>query len=159
MRKMAQKESRTKAGPIGEDDLTKYLDEYSDFAFELKTLEKLNAHGFNCEHSGTYDDPITKVPREFDLRATRTIDRFRVRLAVECKNLKADFPLLILCVPRRPEEAFHEFVHSFGSNTFAAAARILVGWVPGDSRVAAARLNGQAWAPSGQTAGRQSQSL
>jgi hypothetical protein len=97
---------------VGKDDLTEYLDKYSDFAFELTVLRMLDEHGFTCEHGGSYDDPVTQITREFDLRATKKIGSFRIRLAVECKHLSANFPLLISSLPRRPEEAFHEIIYS-----------------------------------------------
>lgn len=97
---------------IGESDLTTYLDTQSDFAFELTVLKTLLACGFTCEHGGSYVDPVTGKTRQFDLRATKSIGFFHIRLAVECKNLGADFPLLISCLPRRPEEAFHEIIRS-----------------------------------------------
>lgn len=93
-------------------DLSEYLNDHSDFAFELLVLKTLTEHGFTCEHSGSYDDPATEKPREFDIRATKTIDGFIVRLAIECKNVRSNFPLLVSCVPRRSVEAFHEVVFS-----------------------------------------------
>jgi hypothetical protein len=101
-----------KSDPISESDLTDYLDKQSDFAFELTVLKILHKHDFICEHSGSYDDPVTGTPREFDLRAQKDMGPFRIRLAVECKNIRDNFPLLISCLPRRPKEAFQEIVHS-----------------------------------------------
>jgi hypothetical protein len=100
---------------IDEADLIDYLNTQSDFAFELHVLNTLIAKGFTCEHGGSYDDPVTRKPREFDIRATKTVRPFRVRLAVECKNLHTTFPLLISCRPRRPEEAFHEVIAPIGA--------------------------------------------
>ena len=100
-------------GAIGESDLAEYLDKQSDFAFELAVLRLLDGHSFDCEHGGGYDDPVRQIPREFDLRSTRTIGQFKFRLAVECKNIGSNFPLLVSCLPRRPEEACHEVIHSF----------------------------------------------
>jgi hypothetical protein len=105
--------TRLRDSIIGENDLIEYLDKKSDFAFELAVLRLLDRHGFDCEHGGSYDDPVTQTPREFDLRATKIVGEFRFRLAVECKNLGANFPLLVSCLPRRPEESFHEVIHSF----------------------------------------------
>lgn len=106
---------KLKPHPISESDLTEYLDTQSDLAFELTVLKTLLAQGFSCEHGGTYDDPVTQMPRQFDIRAVKTVRnfrQFRIRLAVECKHLGDHFPLLILCLPRRREEAFHEIVRS-----------------------------------------------
>ncbi len=106
-----------KSIPVSVGDLVEYLDNHSDFAFEIKVLNSLIASGFTCEHGGTYDDPVTNKPREFDIRATRTFEKRFLRLAVECKNLRTNFPLHISCLPRRDEEAFHEIAYSVNPET------------------------------------------
>jgi hypothetical protein len=98
---------------LTEADLLKFLDTQSDFAFELKALKALNEKGFNCEHGGTYSDPVTRKPRQFDIRAKNVWKDVCISLAVECKNLSDTSPLLVSCVPRSPAEAFHEVVPSF----------------------------------------------
>jgi hypothetical protein len=112
--------AKLKPDPIARCDLIEYLDDHSDFSFEIKTLNELIKLGFKCEHGGTYEDPATQKPREYDIRATRHIkgathrtkDRL-LRLAIECKNLRSNFPLLISCLPRRSEEAFHNLSISY----------------------------------------------
>ncbi len=104
--------SKLKTVAIGEANLVDYLDNHSDFGFEIAVLNKLISSGFNCEHGGSYIDPFKNIPREFDLRATKTFGRRMIRLAVECKNLHDYFPLLICCLPRRDEESYHEVVCS-----------------------------------------------
>jgi hypothetical protein len=105
--------AKLKPDAITDADLIEYLNKYSDFAFEVKVLNSLVASGFHCEHGGTYDDPATSKPREFDIRATKTFyNRLFLRLAVECKNLKENCPLLVSCLPRRRDEAFYEVVYS-----------------------------------------------
>ena len=99
---------KLKPDPITSIDLIEYLDNYSDFSFEIETLKALIQLGFECEHGGTYEDPATQKPREYDIRAIRKIKSKFLRLAIECKNLRPNFPLLISCLPRRPEEAFYE---------------------------------------------------
>ena len=94
--------------PIGAKDLEEYLADASDFAFELRTLRMLRAQGLICEHGGLYQDPVTKKSRQFDIRAIARDDRHCVRLAIECKNIGEHFPLLVSCVPRHPDESFHE---------------------------------------------------
>ncbi len=98
---------------VTKKDLTEFLEDVSDFSFEIRVLNALVNRGFTCEHGGTYDDPVTQKPRQFDIRATRRFGKRVLRLAVECKNLRDTFPLLISCVPRAPEESFHEIVYSF----------------------------------------------
>jgi len=101
--------AKLKDGAICKEDLVEYLQESSDFAFEITVLRELISLGFSCEHAGTYEDPITKKTREFDIRARKLlIDepelKLRICLSVECKNLKNNFPLLVHCVPREERE-------------------------------------------------------
>lgn len=116
---------------LEEADLINFLDTQSDFAFELKTLKILNENGFCCEHGGTYHDPVTRKPRQFDIRATKVWKDLCMQLAVECKNLSDTSPLLILCVPRSPAEAFHEVVSPFKAKAFHKDASLFPNSVEG----------------------------
>jgi hypothetical protein len=116
---------------LEEADLINFLDTQSDFAFELKTLKILNENGFCCEHGGTYHDPVTRKPRQFDIRATKVWQDLCMQLAVECKNLSDSSPLLILCVPRSPAEAFHEVVSPFKAKAFHKDASLFPNSVEG----------------------------
>ena len=107
-------------------DLLEYLNSYSDFSFELAVLKMLRTNGIECEHGGLYEDPVTSKSREFDIRATKTIQqspsgrmaieckitetiqRYRVRMAIECKNIRDNFPILISCIPRHEQESYHQ---------------------------------------------------
>lgn len=109
--------AKLKSDPITQSDLIAFLDGHSDFSFEIETLNALVALGFSCDHAGTYDDPATQKPREYDIRATRQMGKLFLRLAVECKNLRPHYPLLVSCLPRRPEEAFHELSYSVNPKT------------------------------------------
>lgn len=111
---MAKLSSKT----IREADFEEYLKTSSDFAFELTVLKSLVDQGFECEHGGSYRDPITKKIRQFDIRASTSRDQLRVSLAVECKNLHDNYPLLVSCVPRRESESFHEVIVAHNSSTF-----------------------------------------
>lgn len=96
-------------------DITDYLNQYSDFSFEVVVLKKLISLGFDCEHAGTYEDPITKKTREFDIRAKKTIineQKFQlnISLSVECKNLKSNFPLIVHCMPREKQECYLDLI-------------------------------------------------
>jgi hypothetical protein len=93
---------------IEEKDLKKYLESNSDFHFEIEALNRLSRLGYECKHGGMYVDPVTTKRRQFDLRGVRRYGRRVVRLAVECKNLRPTFPLLVHRIPRRAEESFHE---------------------------------------------------
>jgi hypothetical protein len=54
--------------------------------------------------------PITKRIRQFDIRAIRRQTNCGLTLAVECKNIRRSFPLLVTAVPRRKVESFHQMI-------------------------------------------------
>jgi hypothetical protein len=91
-------------------DVTDYIAGSSDFSFEMDVLTRISQKGFSCEHSGTYTDPATGKPRQFDIRARMTVGQWRVSLAVEAKNLRPSFPLVAHSVPRNTSEAWHEVI-------------------------------------------------
>jgi hypothetical protein len=104
--------------PITSADLLEYLQGSSDFGFEIQILQMLTELDFACQHGGTYEDGATSKPRQFDIRAGAQLsDRDFVWLAVECKNLQPHCPLLVSCLPRRGEEAFHDIMQSWNPNT------------------------------------------
>lgn len=95
---------------IEEADLAEYLDSNSDFGFELLVLRAFKELGFQCEHGGTYQDPVTGKPRQFDIRASRISGDLTLHLSVECKRLKDTYPLLVLAVPREYSESYTEIL-------------------------------------------------
>jgi hypothetical protein len=103
------------SNPITKAEVDKFVSEDSDFGFEMSVLAELRTLGFECSHSGTYSDPVTKKIRQFDLRATIERANCKLALAVECKNLRS--PLLISAVPRTPKEAFHSVIEYVGENS------------------------------------------
>jgi hypothetical protein len=62
--------AKLKNDEIGVKAIDRWLKESSDFAFELWVQTLVASLGFECRHGGTYTDPVTKKPRQFDLRAT-----------------------------------------------------------------------------------------
>jgi len=100
--------SKLKSDPIQKDDIVEYLDSCSDFSFELSVLKMLRENDVRCEHGGLYEDPVTGKSREFDIRAIKTISNYRIRLAIECKNIRENFPVLVSCMPRHEEESYHQ---------------------------------------------------
>lgn len=100
--------AKLKTDFIQEQDLKEFLESYSDFSFELSVLKMLREKGLECEHGGVYEDPVTGKSREFDIRALKTIGKYRVRLAIECKNIRDNFPVLISCIPRHEDESYHQ---------------------------------------------------
>jgi hypothetical protein len=95
--------------PITQADVIEFVEGQSDFGFEIRVLDLLTNEGFHCEHGGVYDDPFTKIPRQYDIRATKRLGPYVFRLAVECKNLKDYNPLLISCIPRTRQESVYCF--------------------------------------------------
>lgn len=100
--------AKLKSAPIVQSDLLEYLSSYSDFSFELAVLKMLRECGLECEHGGHYEDPVTNKSREFDIRARKTINQYRIRLAIECKNIRENFPILISCAQRHEQESYHQ---------------------------------------------------
>jgi hypothetical protein len=106
--------------PITRADIEEYLADYSDFTFELRVLKELTDLKLQCQHGGTYEDPVTGKSREFDIRALstktcrdesrRTV--IRVHLSVECKNLRDNFPLVLHCLKRKKNESYNEFIYT-----------------------------------------------
>ena len=94
--------------PVSETEIADFLKGHSDFSFEVNVLMAMQAGGFACQHGGTYDDPVTSLPRQFDIRATKKINDRIIRLAVECKNIRKGHPLLMFCMPRTEDESFNE---------------------------------------------------
>ena len=111
--------AKLKDDPIAQADLQEYVENVSDFGFEISVLKLLADKGFHCQHGGSYEDPVTKKTRQFDIRATKALGKNYLHLAVECKNLRENFPLLISCVPRKEDEAFHEICFSANPDKFS----------------------------------------
>ncbi len=107
--------AKLRDNPINKDDINEYLLKSSDFAFEIIVLRSLTSLGFICEHAGTYEDPVTKKTREFDIRARKFLInepdlKLILSLSIECKNLKNNFPLMIHCMPRGESESYLDLV-------------------------------------------------
>jgi hypothetical protein len=94
--------------PITQTDISDYISAYSDFSFELHVLRLLRSNMIRCEHGGHYTDPVTKKSREFDIRARTSIESVTARFAVECKNIRANFPIVVSRLPRSKEDSFNE---------------------------------------------------
>lgn len=91
-------------------DVKRFVAGESDFAFEMKVQKTLRDLGFEIEHGGAYQDPVTGVVRQFDIRAWKHSDAHTLGLAVECKNLHQSTALLVSTVPRTEREAFHSVI-------------------------------------------------
>jgi hypothetical protein len=98
--------------PINAEDIKSYLDDADDFQFEIDVLRACHGGGLITSHGGSYEDSATKKNRQFDIRSQLTKGLCTLKLAIECKNLRADFPLLVSRMPRRDEESYHEVLLS-----------------------------------------------
>jgi hypothetical protein len=105
---------------IQAEDITEYLDSRDDFDLELFAYRALKEHGWFATHGGTYVDPLLGKPRQYDIRARQEFSLKRhLALAVECKSLSAEFPLVVSRVPREPTESHHDvLVRQSGSVPF-----------------------------------------
>jgi hypothetical protein len=102
--------AKLKPDPITAKQLEDFVANDSDFAFEMKVLTELRNLEFDCEHSGTYRDPVSEKTRQFDIRASKKQNMCTLALAVECKNLRLNNPLLLSAVPRIAAESFHDLL-------------------------------------------------
>ena len=85
-----------------------------DFGHEMRVRSLLEHAAGQVRHGWTYLDPVEEKPRQFDLRCVlRHFNSERyMQMAVECKNLAPEAPLIISGTRRTYEESFHDFVHS-----------------------------------------------
>jgi len=104
--------AKLKTVPILVSDLSEYLSGQDDFRLEVSVFKSFKSRNLKVLHGGTYEDPVTKLPRQFDIRGSIRKNGGLVHLAIECKNLKESFPLLVSTLPRTDEESFHEVVFS-----------------------------------------------
>jgi hypothetical protein len=109
-------------------DIDEYLENYSDFSFEIKVLKKFISAGFSCQHAGTYEDPVTSKTREFDIRAFKSINLVEGTIlnfcfSIECKNLRDNFPLVIHCMPRIDTECYLDLIWSSYPESFVVLYR------------------------------------
>lgn len=71
---------------IGANEIVEWLDKQSDFSLEMQVFSHTHKEGFQTvENGGTYEDPVTYLPRQFDIRAkawSETGHKRCVKLAV-----------------------------------------------------------------------------
>jgi hypothetical protein len=96
--------------PIASVDVKEYLATRDDFAMELLICRMTLASGFQVTHGGTYVDPVTDKPRQYDVRAEIELDGRVLGLAIECKSLGVDYPLVVSRVPRTKFESQMSYV-------------------------------------------------
>jgi hypothetical protein len=98
--------------PITAADIQEFARSQDDFSFELEVLHLAKGFGLTAVHAGTYQDPATNKPRQFDIRAFKDIGDHRIQLAIECKSISVADPLVLSCVPRPTEDSLHHVIRS-----------------------------------------------
>ncbi len=114
---------------ISDSDILKIAATEDDFGHEMRVGAAIRAiPGFVVQHGGTYTDPVTGKPRQFDYRCWLTKGATILGLAVECKNLNPSYPLVICGTFREDVEAFHDLIVSVGGGaTVQRGADTVVG--------------------------------
>jgi hypothetical protein len=98
--------------PITLGDIKEYLQTTDDFRLEVEVFRGCLTAGFTAEHGGSYRDPVTGLNRQFDVRAFYADGCRFLRMAIECKNLWENFPLVVSRIPRRSGENTHQVLLS-----------------------------------------------
>jgi hypothetical protein len=105
---------------IAAQDIRNVIESVDDFGHELRVRRVLRGHrDGTLHHGGTYIDPVTGKPRQFDLRWHLFQEEgVAINLAIECKNISSDVPIVISGLERRPNESFHYLVESRAGGNF-----------------------------------------
>lgn len=107
--------AKYKNEPLTADEITTFLKERDDFAFEMSVLRCIHEAdpggiNFHTAFGGSYTDPITGKPRQYDIRTSARKGSKTLRMAVECKQLSTAFPLVVSRCPRPRTEAYHHLI-------------------------------------------------
>jgi hypothetical protein len=120
-------ESRQVSKEITADDIAAFLDARDDFDLELFALRSLRERGWEAHHGGTYVDPVTEKPRQYDIWARAMFAlHCDVLMAVECKSLTVEFPLILSCVPRDEVDASHDLIKNWNRPQIGDTASTIV---------------------------------
>lgn len=109
------------AGPVDSNHIARCLDAGDDFSFEMQVLNLLKSTDYRkvdlrVEHGGTYIDPVSKLARQFDIRARfarETPDNkwfWKLRVALECKMLHPSAPMVVSRSKRGAGESHHYYI-------------------------------------------------
>lgn len=93
---------------IDAESISSYLDAHDDFDLELFAQRELTLNGWSSHQGGTYKDGVTGKYRQYDVRAIKNfaMDTY-ISMAVECKSLSPENPLIISRVPRPDYDCYH----------------------------------------------------
>jgi len=93
--------------------LSQAYQQSSDLDFELRVHEYLKSVGCQSDHGGRYLDRITQKMREYDILAvppkhslnggTEVAPFYSTKLAIECKNVTQEFPVVVGVRPYEQE--------------------------------------------------------
>jgi len=152
-----KKKDTTPKGPVTASEIKSVITAEDDFGHEMRV-----GHILRCipelkwKHGGTYTDPLTKKPRQFDYRcslvkqsATHENESARLLLAVECKNLSPAVPLVVCGTKRSDNEAFHHLIQSRFGNFRRRNA-----WIDGPSSVTRRATRENSFYPQGHFVGK-----
>lgn len=94
-------------------DITKVIANEDDFGHEMRVGRVLRGYlSSETLQGGTYSDPVTNKARQFDFRWLFRKEHTVLNLAVECKNVRSEAPIIISGRKRSAREAFHDLVES-----------------------------------------------
>lgn len=110
--------------PITPSEIQDVVQREDDFGHEmrvggiLKNVQApestfIKARVSRLDHGGTYIDPATSKTRQFDYRCriSKGIEGLdKILLAIECKNLNPDLPLVVCGRERTEKEAYHLYI-------------------------------------------------
>jgi hypothetical protein len=107
---------------ITAQDVRHVIESADDFGHELRVRRVLRGHKEGrIRHGGTYIDPVTEKPRQYDLRwHVFHPAGFAVNLAVECKNVSTENPVVVSGLKRTSRESFHYIMESRIGGNFLA---------------------------------------
>jgi len=98
---------------ITSKDIEEVIATDDDFGHEMRVARLLRGYfGGQTLQGGTYIDPVSSKARQFDFRWRHQLAEHGLNLAIECKNVNPDSPVIISGRKRSESEAFHELVES-----------------------------------------------
>lgn len=81
--------------PVSKEEVIDFLKSNDGFHLEMGVVRLLQQNGIPCEHGGTYSDPSSGKDRQFDVQATRQDDDNFLRMAIECKCISENSPIVV----------------------------------------------------------------
>ena len=148
MVKKANGEGSVHSVPVDSDAVDNFV-ALSDFAFELEVFNSIRALKIPCKHCGLYSDPVTDISREYDF-LVEVGETNILHLAVECKNIREEHPLVVQCVSRSSEESVHQLILNQGTPVGVGGTRSSVFSVSPSELYAAGKPVGKSFGQVGE---------